>query len=374
MRLLKSDTFRTFHIGLIWLLALMLLWGLWFFGASMTLYETSVSARLEINEKPYSIQSTVTGRVTLLKMAVGTTVSEGQLLIQIDPESERIGAEKAASDARALEGQVEMLRKELAFREKLLSDQSQASAAALNEAMEKAKEAESSALVADTAAAKARALFEQGLSAEMETTRLIEEAKQRRANAEGLRLAAEKMKWENRVKENELRSAVEHLNSEIMATQGDLSEETAEARRQQNEVAKHNIIAPADGRIGETADLHVGMVVTQGQKLATLIPGGGVKIVGYFPPASLGRIHKGQAGQFSLDGFPWAEYGKVKSIVTYVSEEPRDGKVQVELAIQNDSNHKVPLEHGLPGTVEVAVERTTPAVLLWRSVGKLGST
>jgi membrane fusion protein (multidrug efflux system) len=53
-----------------------------------------------------------------------------------------------------------------------------------------------------------------------------------------------------------------------------------------------------------------------------------------------------------------------------VAGEIRDGKVRVELAVNAASRSRIPFQHGLPGSVEVEVERTSPAVLLLRSAGE----
>jgi membrane fusion protein (multidrug efflux system) len=70
-----------------------------------------------------------------------------------------------------------------------------------------------------------------------------------------------------------------------------------------------------------------------------------------------------------LEGFPWTEYGQLSAEVVGVAAEPRSGKVRVELEIRADPDSPIPLEHGLPGSVEVAVERVSPATLTLRSVG-----
>ena len=45
--------------------------------------------------------------------------------------------------------------------------------------------------------------------------------------------------------------------------------------------------------------------------------------------------------------------------------------MRVELAVVAESNPRIALEHGLTGSVEVAVERVTPLTLLLRTAGAL---
>jgi hypothetical protein len=72
-----------------------------------------------------------------------------------------------------------------------------------------------------------------------------------------------------------------------------------------------------------------------------------------------------------LDGFPWAQYGMVAATVTRVGSEVHDGRVRVELWVHRDPGSQIPLQHGLPGTLEVEVERVSPARLMLRALGKL---
>ena len=53
-----------------------------------------------------------------------------------------------------------------------------------------------------------------------------------------------------------------------------------------------------------------------------------------------------------------------------LASEVRAGRVRVELDVL-PSDTEVPLQHGLPGTLEVEVERTSPLVLVLRAAGKM---
>jgi hypothetical protein len=59
----------------------------------------------------------------------------------------------------------------------------------------------------------------------------------------------------------------------------------------------------------------------------------------------------------------------VQATVTNVGDEVRDGRVRVELSPR--PNPRVRLQHGLPGTLEVEVDRITPASFLLRKAGGL---
>jgi multidrug resistance efflux pump len=154
------------------------------------------------------------------------------------------------------------------------------------------------------------------------------------------------------------------IEAEIAAT-------AAAIQRLEYEVKKYRIRAPADGQIGEIGALQAGAVVREGDKLATLVPAGDLKIVAFFlPTAALGRIQLGQAARLRLDSFPWTQYGTVSASVVRVASEGEYGRVRVELAINHDPASPIPLQRGLTGTIEIEVDRISPAALVLRSAGQ----
>jgi hypothetical protein len=80
-------------------------------------------------------------------------------------------------------------------------------------------------------------------------------------------------------------------------------------------------------------------------------------------------VRIGQPAQLRLAGFSWTEYGVVEGVVARVGGEVRDGRVRVELDVHAETAPRVPAQHGLAGTLEVEVERASPASLLLRSAG-----
>ena len=95
-----------------------------------------------------------------------------------------------------------------------------------------------------------------------------------------------------------------------------------------------------------------------------------MRIVAQFSPATaLGRVRVGQRASMRLDGFSWTEFGMLEATVVAVASEARDGLVRVELAVDG-LPPGIPLEHGLPGIVDIAVEQATPLRLVLRALGR----
>jgi multidrug resistance efflux pump len=143
------------------------------------------------------------------------------------------------------------------------------------------------------------------------------------------------------------------LQGEIATLEAQRDTLQAETARLNYEIERRRIRAPVDGLIGEAIDLRVGAVVSNGDRLGSIVPAGPLMVVAhYLAQAAFGRIHSGQPATLRLEGFPWAEFGTVSATVAEVGREVRDGKVRVELALNRRSSFRGSLEHGMPGTLE----------------------
>ena len=122
----------------------------------------------------------------------------------------------------------------------------------------------------------------------------------------------------------------------------------------------------------KVATLQVGTWVREGARLGAVVPPGTLKVMADFlPSAAIGRIQAGQPARLRLEAFPWTQYGAISATVSSVASEVRDGLVRVELATHPNSASLIPFQHGLPGTVEVEVDRVSPAILVLRTAGQL---
>jgi membrane fusion protein (multidrug efflux system) len=168
---------------------------------------------------------------------------------------------------------------------------------------------------------------------------------------------------------------IQSLASAVIALNGDMATITATIERLKLDIDKHVVRSPVSGRIGEAAPLRVGANIAPGQKLGTVVPQGQLMIVADFAPAAvLGRIKPGQLARLRLDGFPWAQYGSIDATVSRVAGEIRDGQARVEFALDPVAARNPLLQHGLPGSIEVGVDRAAPALMILRAAGQSLST
>ena len=179
------------------------------------------------------------------------------------------------------------------------------------------------------------------------------------------------MHLEQQTRDSEREVRLRRVQLEITRLEGERATATAAIERLQYEVEQRHVRAAVSGRLGEVEALRIGAVVREGDKLGVVVPSGAVRVIAEFlPSAALGRIRPGQPARMRLQGFPWAQYGTISATVASVGSEVRDGRVRVELVV-NGSGARIPIQHGLPGSVEVQVEYASPASLALRAAGRL---
>ena len=223
-----------------------------------------------------------------------------------------------------------------------------------------------------TVGSRGQKLRNEHLVSTAEAERVAGEAESKRAAAENLRAAVDRLEPELQVRERDREVKLNELEGEAARLEAQLAESNEVIKRLEYDRERRQIRAPISGRIGDCAVLHSGSHVAEGQQIGVIVGGGALQVVADFPPSSaVGKILPGQLATVRLTGFPWAQYGTVPAKVSRVANEIRDGRMRVELAVDRSSNSRIPLQHGLPGSVEVAVERVTPFSMLLRSIGGL---
>jgi membrane fusion protein (multidrug efflux system) len=266
------------------------------------------------------------------------------------------------------------LRKEIVSLEQAKSEDLQAAIAAAQSARFRAKEA--SAAV-DFAKDNERRLKEEssfGSVAQIEALRARSETQKLTATGEALSSEVKRLEMDAQTRGHQREAQIENMKRSVVSLEGELATTQATIARLQQDIEKHLVRAPVAGTVGDVVPLRVGAYVAEGQKLATVVPGGGLIVVAEFNPAAvLGRIHPGQSARLRLDGFPWAQFGSIDATVSRVASEIRDNLVRVEFTPLAASARNIVMQHGLPGSIEVSVEETSPAVLILRAAGQMSS-
>jgi membrane fusion protein (multidrug efflux system) len=371
LRVLDRERFSRTLLG--WLPAVVLLggWGAWMGLARVPVYEVSQLARLEVDRAVHPLAVPLAGRVVVTHLAVGREVQAGDVLIELDADAQRLQQQEQRVRLTAMAARLTALRQEVAAEEDAGRAEQQAARAAHEEAQARRREAEVALRPAEEEAAIYARLHTRGLAPQLDLLRTSAEVQKRRAAVETLRLAVRRLDSDQQTKARDRTARLERLHREVAQLDGDRHTAAATLERLEHELDQRRIRAPVTGRLAEAADLRSGAVVREGDTLATILPPGTLKVVAHFlPPGALGRLQPGQPARLRLTGFPWTQYGSVAATVVSVADEARDGRIRVECSLLSDPASPIPLQHGLPGSVEVEVARVSPTTLVLHAVGK----
>jgi membrane fusion protein (multidrug efflux system) len=348
-------------------------WGAWLLCGRVPVYEVTDRARLEVTSAVHPVTAEVGGRVLETRLILGREVRAGEILVVLDAEAERRALDEKHVRRQVLGDRLAALRREIQTEREALPVQQLARTVALAEARALAAEAEArSASAQRQAETSARLWRSRAVSAE-ELRRDQAEATARRAGARALQLAPERQEQDRRIQESERQTRLARLEREAVELEGEAAIEAASIRRLEYDLTRRSLRAPISGRIGEAAEVHVGTVVREAEKLGAIVPAGQRRAVAEFPVAAVGRLRPDQPARLRLDGFPWTQYGTLAATVADIATEAVAGRVRVELTLAAAQEGRAPVEHGLTGSAEVEVERVAPAVLLLRAAGQMGA-
>jgi membrane fusion protein (multidrug efflux system) len=357
---------------LVIVLVLALCWSGWFFLSKVSLHAVTKTARLEATQEAHPVEAPISGRVIATGMRLGGEVRQGELLVELDSEQIGFQLEEARAKQAGLASQLESLGKEIGAQKQALDQALRAESSAGDEARAQYDEAEAGAMLAEEEARRIERIHVLGLVSDSERKRASAEAKQRRAAALAKQRSLERLEADRRFDQSEKKALLAELERQTEVFQSELASLEVSTARLEYQLQLYRITSPVSGRLGEVVPLQKGAYVNSGDRLAAVVPPGMVRIVAeYDPRDALGRIRPNQKAKLRLDGFPWVQYGSLPAIVDRVANETRNGKIRVELRVEAGHSFPVPLQHGLPGILEVNVEQLSPAALVLRAAGKL---
>ncbi len=371
VRSLEADGFRRSIVGLLLVILLLGAWTAWFFLARVARYEVTDQARLEVDQAAHPMQAAVSGRVLSSHLALGAEIHAGDILVELDSTPQRLQLMEQRARLAVIPPQIQALRAEVAAEQQARTVEQHASVTAHEQAVAQIRGSEATAKFAEEDSQRLAQMTAEGLLSERDARRSRAEAQSRRAAVESLQVAPARVTLEQQTRDSEREVRLRRVQEEITRLEGERALTTAAIERLQYEVDQRRMRASVSGRLGEVEALRIGAVVREGDKLGVIVPSGAVRVIADFlPSAALGRIQPGQPARMRLQGFPWAQYGTISATVSNVGSEVRDGRVRVELLV-NGGGARIPIQHGLPGSVEVQVEYASPASLTLRAAGRM---
>lgn len=370
LRTLRADRFRVTGIGLLVAVAFVGAWLTWMALARVSIRETSAAARIEIARRPRPVESAADGAVAAIDVRAGERVRAGMPLVRLASDREEHAVAEQEAALRGVTAEAEAIRGEIATARRSLESERSGIEATVARARAEAREKSAPATLARAENARLERLAQQGLISASELERGRAEKLLRRSGSEAAQAALATIEQDAQTRIFERQARIQELESALSraaARRASLEAALGTARFERDQ---RIVRAPVDGVVAELAALEPGQWVEEGESLAVIVPDSrAMQVVAFFAPASIGRVRAGQSARLRLDAYPSAEYGTLAATVTHVAGEVREGRVRVELGIAGPSAARVPVEHGMPGSVEIDVERISPAALLLRIAG-----
>jgi multidrug resistance efflux pump len=352
-------------------LLMLFAWLGWAIFARFSVVEASADARIELDGATYPIEAPLQGRVVMANLHVGRQVQRDEVLVELDSMPEQLELKECQVKIAALEPSLATLRAQIRAEENLGAAEELGSQSKTREAESRVHEAQIPAEFAERDLVRVKALYAQQIISVRDMQRAQSEADRLRVSVTAWEAAAGHVPQEQKARNREREVRIARLQGEVASMDAQRQALQANTIRLSYEIDRRRIRAPADGRIGEAPNLQIGAVAAEGARLGSIVPAGQLLVVAQYPAqGAFGRIRPGQSATFRLAGFPWAEFGTVSASVVRVAQEVRDGKVRVELALLPESNFRGTLAHGMPGTLEVAVDRVSPMALTLRTAGQ----
>ncbi len=317
----------------------------------------------------HDLSAAVSGRVTGVRVAVGDSVRAGQVIVELDDREALLALTQTRDELDSLQAVITQREREITAEREAIEAVERTAGAAASEAKARVDRALAAARLAETEAADAEAMRAAEVGTELEVRRTQSEAEQLRAATRELRSAGAREHFELASDSRDRLATIIRIEGEIAELELERTRERGRITALEAELERHRVRAPIAGFLGDLAVIERGSWLERGELVGTVIPAGELEIVAEFSPSAIGRVAVGQPAILRLTGFPWTQYGSVSATVARVASEPRRGAIRVELHI-DAIPPAIVLEHGLPGSLEVEVERASPAELLLRAAGR----
>lgn len=371
-QVLEAATGRGAHWA--WALAGVLLsaWAGWFVFGRLSVLEPSRRARLEVQQAAHPVPALQAGRIVATHLTMGRAVRAGDVLLEIDAAAVRLRLQEEQARIVSLTARRQLLQHEIAAIESVRGSEAQAAEAAQQAAQARAVEAAAQADFANEHERRVAREHAAGNVPEIDALRAAAEARRLQAAREALVADRRRLVQDAATRSAQAAARTDALRGALAALDAEAQAAASTLARTQLDIDRHRVLAPVAGVVADIELLAPGGHVTEGQRVATVVPAGTLRVVAEFDPVgALGRLRPGQTASVRLDGFPWLQYGGLQARVHHVASEVREKGLRVELELLSDAaSAGIPAQHGLSAQVEVMLESVSPALLLWRTMGR----
>src|SRR5262245_38252464 len=212
IRSINAEKQHLSNLALIVVAVILSGWSLWFVMARVAIYETSDTARLEVDSSAHPIEAAVSGRVIKTNLAIGREVQVGEVLIELESDAQRLQLIEEEARVAAVGAQLATLGGQTVAEKQVQAETRAVAPVALDEAKAKYDEAVAVARAASEEYRLLSQLRAEGLVAELSVIKAQAEADKHQAAAAALKLAINHQDRDQRAKQSGQQAVVENLN------------------------------------------------------------------------------------------------------------------------------------------------------------------
>jgi membrane fusion protein (multidrug efflux system) len=367
LRALNDD--RPQHIRVVAVVLVLLAgWIVWALVGRVSIVAVSKRARFESRRAVRQIAIPVSGRITSVNIALGQSVHRGDVLIDLDSADAAIRRGKAIADIDLLRRRIDAVNAQISATRVLATAQTNAAAAKLRQARESRIEAAHLAEIESSKADRLGRLGQQGLVPSSDAAEARSRADAERAKGRGLAAAEEQVAKEQAEAVSTAEAKVRSLDSDRIELQAQLAADQSAVQQADVDIERLRVRAPADGRIGSSAELRPGAWVAEGTVVASIVPVEPMEVAAWFALDDMPLLRTGQSASVWLDALGRGGRRRFAATVTGIERDPSgsDFRVTLRLAALPPA-----VDQGFPATVTVDVQRLSPFDALLRAAGML---
>jgi multidrug resistance efflux pump len=346
-------------------------WIVWALVGRVSIVEVSKRARFESQHAVRQIAIPVNGRIVGINIALGQQVRRGDILVQLDSSDATIRRGKSLADIDHLRRRIEAFDAQIAATRDLAAAQANAAAAKLRQARESRIEAAHLAEIESAKADRLGRLGQQGLVPQSDASEARSRADAERAKGRGLAAAEDEVTREQAETVATADAKVRSLDSDRIDLQSQLAADQSAVQQADIDIERLRVRAPADGRIGSSAELRPGAWVLEGAVVASIVPVEPMEVAAWFGLDDMPLLRTGQNAWIWLDALGRGGRRRFAAKVTGIERDPSGTDFRVTLRLAALPPASAAIDQGFPATVTVEVQRLSPFDVLLRAAGML---
>jgi membrane fusion protein (multidrug efflux system) len=372
LRALNDDAPRPVRVVAV-VLVLLAAWMVWAIVGRVSIVAVSKRARFESRQAVRQIAIPVSGRISTVNIALGQQVRRNEVLVALDDADAALRRAKAVADIAHLRRRIDAFNAQIVATRELAMAQTSAATARLRQARESRIEAGHLAEIESARADRLGRLGKEGLVPPTDAAEARSRADAERAKGRGLAAAEEEVDKEKAEAVSTAEAKVRSLDSDRIDLQAQLAADQAAIRQADIDLERLRIRAPADGRIGSSAELRPGAWVGEGTVVASIVPIEPMEVAAWFVLDDMPLLRVGQPASIWMDALGRGGRRRFAATVTGIERDPSGGDFRVTLRLDAPPRVRSAVDQGFPATVTIEVQRLSPFDALLRAAGMLPS-